>query len=77
MAAGSAAFGLTLGSCATIDKKPVRRGVVNGRINQSIVYWCFQNYWDVEKTCRVAKYLGCKSVELIDPKFWPGADNGR
>ncbi len=73
MAAGAGAagaLGITLGSCATVDK-PVRRGVINGRINQSIVYWCFQNYWDIEKTCRIARYLGCKSVELIDPRYWP------
>jgi hydroxypyruvate isomerase len=73
MAAGAgavSALGMTLGSCATADKS-VRRGVINNRINQSIVYWCFQNYWDIEKTCRAARYLGCKSIELIDSRYWP------
>jgi hydroxypyruvate isomerase len=42
-----------------------------GRLNQSIVHWCFAKYWDVEKTCQVARQLGCKSVELVDPEHWP------
>ena len=43
----------------------------NGRLNQSIVHWCFAKYWDVEKTCQIAQQLGCKSVELVEPKHWP------
>jgi sugar phosphate isomerase/epimerase len=45
----------------------------NGRINQSIVFWCFNtagDKWDIEKTCRVAKELKCKSVEIVDPAHW-------
>jgi len=42
-----------------------------GRLKQSIVYWCFEKYWDIRETCRVAKQLGCKSVELVEPKHWP------
>ena len=64
------AVSLTLGSCATVNKRR-ERVVRKGRINQSIVYWCFQKYWDVEKTCQIAKQLGCKSVELVEPKDWP------
>jgi hydroxypyruvate isomerase len=48
-------------------------GVVNGRINQSIVFWCFNvggDKWDIEKTCQVAKGLGCKSVEIVPPEHW-------
>jgi hydroxypyruvate isomerase len=48
-------------------------GVVNGRINQSIVFWCFNiagEKWDIEKTCQVAKGLGCKSVEIVEPEHW-------
>ena len=66
----AAAIGLTCGSCAT-SRKSIKKGITNGRINQSIAYWCFQKYWDIEKTCRVAKYLGCKSIELIESKYWP------
>ncbi len=41
------------------------------RIRQSIAYWCVQKYWGLEKTCQVARELGCKSVELVEPKDWP------
>jgi hydroxypyruvate isomerase len=42
-----------------------------GRIKQSIAYWCVQKYWSLEKTCQVARELGCRSVELVEPKDWP------
>ncbi|MHC4569624.1 MAG: TIM barrel protein [Planctomycetota bacterium] len=41
------------------------------RLRQSIVYWCFEKHWDLAKMCRVAQQLGCKSVELVEPKHWP------
>ncbi len=47
---------------------------VESKINQSIVFWCFNaagDQWDVEKTCQVAKQLGFKSVELVEPTDWP------
>ncbi len=47
------------------------RVVTHGRIKQSIVHWCYKETWDVPALIPVAKALGCKSVELIDPKFWP------
>lgn len=68
----SASFGAAAGAAAvtttgTANAAPASR---NGRINQSIVHWCYQAHWDVEETCRVAKQLGCKGLELIDPKDW-------
>ena len=45
----------------------------NGRIKQSIAFWCFNTageFWDAEKTCAVAKQLGCLSVEIIDSSEW-------
>jgi hydroxypyruvate isomerase len=45
-----------------------------GNVKHSVVYWCFNvagEKWDAETTCRVAKDLGCVSVELIDPEHWP------
>jgi hydroxypyruvate isomerase len=45
--------------------------VKNGRIKQSIVHWCFEKYWDIPQTIEVAKSMGCVSVELIDPKYYP------
>jgi sugar phosphate isomerase/epimerase len=50
------------------------RAVSNGRIKQSIVFWCFNTAgekWDVEKTCQVARDLGCVSVEIVPPADWP------
>jgi hypothetical protein len=43
--------------------------VKNGRINQSIAFWCFEQYWNIEQQCAVAKQLGCKSIELVQPKI--------
>jgi sugar phosphate isomerase/epimerase len=47
---------------------------MKGRIKQSLVYWCFNvtgDKWDLEKTCQVAKDLGCPSIELCGPDAWP------
>jgi sugar phosphate isomerase/epimerase len=46
---------------------------VKGRIKQSIVFWCFNSAgekWDIDKTCQVAKDLGCVSIEIVEPKDW-------
>ncbi len=51
-----------------------RRVVRNGRIKQSVVFWCFNSSewkWDVDTTCRMAKTMGCESVELVGPSDWP------
>ncbi|MFP6770208.1 MAG: TIM barrel protein [Planctomycetaceae bacterium] len=45
--------------------------VKKGRIRQSIVHWCFKPYWSTEQICRIAKQLGCSSVELCPPSEWP------
>jgi hydroxypyruvate isomerase len=42
-----------------------------GRIKQSIVNWCFADYWNLEEQCEIAKQLGCQSIELIPPEQWP------
>jgi len=45
-----------------------------GRIKQSIVYWCFNaagEHWDIERMCQVAKGLGVSSIELAPPETWP------
>ena len=47
------------------------RAIHNGQIKQSMAFWCVNaagEKWDVEKTCEVAKSLGCPSVELVEPK---------
>jgi hydroxypyruvate isomerase len=49
----------------------------NGRIKQSIVHWCFAPHWEPEALVGVARRLGCRSIELIDPKYFPLLkDNG-
>jgi len=49
------------------------RAVVNGRIRQSVVFWCFNTAgerWNLERTCREARDLGCPSVEIVPPEDW-------
>jgi hydroxypyruvate isomerase len=49
------------------------KAVVNGRIRQSIVFWCFNTAgerWSLARTCQVASDLGCGSVELVPPDQW-------
>jgi hydroxypyruvate isomerase len=71
--AGAAVLGVTaLGSKLPAQDSPsAERAVKNGRIKQSIVYWCFEKHWDMDQAARVAKQLGCESIELIAPKFFP------
>ena len=73
-AAGCTAAGMASMGCSTsLDRiadpgessRPKER-----RINQSITYWCYQKYWDVEQICRIAKQLGCKALGLIEPEDW-------
>src|SRR5207248_5734171 len=52
------------------ESKPM----LKGRVKQSVVFWCFNargEKWDAEKTCAAAKDLGCASVEIIEPQYWP------
>ena len=47
---------------------------MKGNINHSVVFWCFNvagEKWDIDKTCSIAKSLGCKSVEICGPAEWP------
>ena len=55
------------GALASVEQTAVK----NGRIKQSIVHWCFEKYWDIPRTIEVAKQLGCVSIELIEPKYFP------
>ena len=73
--AGAAVAGVASMGCSTPlthtagSKEPgcVRKG----RINQSLTYWCYQKYWNVEQICQIAKQLGCKTLGLIEPEDWP------
>ncbi len=72
--AGASAAALAMaGPAALAVDAPDEQGssVKNGRIKQSIIQWCFSKYWNEEQMAATAKQVGCVSVELIDPKFWP------
>jgi sugar phosphate isomerase/epimerase len=48
--------------------------VTNGRIKQSLAYWCLNAtgwQWDIDRICATAVRLGCPSVELAPPELWP------
>src|SRR5947199_10394959 len=69
VAAGAASALAALPQLAGAEEKAVSKG----NVKQSIVFWCFNSAgekWDVEKTCQVAKSLGCVSVELLGPEHW-------
>src|SRR5207248_3265399 len=44
--------------------------IENGRINQSVIPWCFAPM-KVDALARAAASLGLKSVELCPPESWP------
>src|SRR5579862_9506160 len=72
LAATSAASALDNLALAAPQPAPAPAG--NRRIRQSIVYWCFNSAgerWNMERTCQVARELGCVSVELAAPEEWP------
>ncbi len=52
-----------------------RNGVIeNGRIKQSLAYWCLNATdwkWDIERICDTAVHLGCPAIELAPPELWP------
>ncbi|MGV3607405.1 MAG: hydroxypyruvate isomerase family protein [Planctomycetaceae bacterium] len=78
LSAGWLAAGNSQASCAA-EGTPVPAEITainpnwkisKGRINQSVVSWCF-NPMPMEELARASAQMGIKSVELIDPKHWP------
>jgi hydroxypyruvate isomerase len=69
--ATGAAIGATAIGTATAGDKGSKDRVTNGRIKQSIVHWCFAKHWTVAETAKIAKQLGCVSIELVPPSDWP------
>ena len=71
---GAALIGWTSpGSSKSFDHRtsPGKSSFVRERrINQSITYWGYEKYWNVEQMCQVAKQLGCKALGLIEPEDW-------
>jgi hydroxypyruvate isomerase len=68
--AGAAALGGRVEAHAGQESES-GKAVKKGRIRQSLVHWCFAPHWGVEEMIRVAKGLGCGSIELIEPKYFP------
>jgi hydroxypyruvate isomerase len=80
---GTAALGaaslISQNTCVqAAEDKPVKTAsapsadwkVTSGRVKQSVVHWCF-NPMEVETLARASSQMGLRSVELVDPKYWP------
>ena len=72
--AGAAVAGMASVGCSSRLDRTVATGkqdcMRKNRINQSLTYWCFEKYWNVEQICEIARQLGCKALGLIEPKDW-------
>lgn len=68
--------GAALGALALLPKSSKAENddapykITNGRINQSVIYWCFKPMTPEELAAASVK-LGLKSVELVTPEYWP------
>ncbi len=71
--AGAVALGLSAMGSPSEAAEPgsSAKRITKGRIKQSIVHWCFEKYWDVPTLIKITKQLGCGSIEIIDPKYFP------
>lgn len=71
--AGAAVLGTGSGAplvkAATMPENAT--AITNGRIKQSIVHWCFEPHWEIDEFIKQAKALGCTSIELVPPKYFP------
>jgi hydroxypyruvate isomerase len=70
-AAGAAVLGMTARARAAEPQVSSAKRIKNGRIKQSLVHWCYAPHFDVPRMMQVAKQLGCGSIELLDPKYFP------
>ncbi len=70
---GAAAAGAALVTPLSAALAGGEEAPLKGRIKQSVAFWCFNSAgekWDLDRTCRVARELGCPSVELVGPAGW-------
>ena len=67
--AGAAAWTSRVARAA--EQAPPPALATKGRIQQSIVHWCFAPHWHIDRMCQVAQQLDCKSVELVPVEHWP------
>lgn len=68
-AAGATAAGAMAVNLPTSGAE--EKAATKGRIKQSIVEWCFADYWSMDEMCKIALKLGCRSIELVQPEHWP------
>ena len=62
--AGAAVLGISglgAGARASETAEP-GAAVKNGRIQQSIVHWCFEKYWPIDEFIKSAKGLGMRAA---------------
>ena len=60
-----------VGAASAVGHLAAQQPAANRRIRQSVVYWCFNSAgenWNIERTCQVARELGCLSVEIVPPE---------
>ena len=69
--AGLLAAGACLAPSFTSEVHAMEKVIKNGRLKQSICFWCYRDTWNEEALIRQAHVWGCPSVELVDPKYWP------
>src|SRR5215218_9047961 len=73
--AATAALGLTAKAQnpppAANASDSTTRAVTKNRIKQSVIAWCF-NPMPVPELAEHSAAIGLQSVELCDPKYWPG-----
>jgi hydroxypyruvate isomerase len=68
--------GLALSAAATLPSavratdEPQLYTAKNGRIQQSVIHWCFKPM-PVEELANHSARMGLKSVELVSPESWP------
>jgi hydroxypyruvate isomerase len=68
--------GIALSAAATLPSvvrgkdEPQPYTAKNGRIQQSVIHWCFKPM-PVEELANHAARMGLKSVELVAPENWP------
>jgi hydroxypyruvate isomerase len=70
MAAAGGGLAMTSVACAAPASDDASWKITQGRINQSVVHWCFKPM-SVEDLAHSAAALGIKSVELVPPSDWP------
>lgn len=71
VAAGAVA---SMASISSTTLAAAEENRMKGNIRHSVVYWCFNvagEKWDIDKTCEIAKSLGCQSVEICGPEEFP------